>query len=147
MMHRDVRAIRATLTTIREADMSHTRRDQKLRVVRDLIRNVWDRYRDVGSDDVLMLVDHLRAAWALCHAQRPTGDHQTLETHTEVKQRLWLADEVLAFLITKLEQDNQAPHLWHPLEGFTTTDTSSGTVTWTVTPEATGNRDVDEIPF
>lgn len=142
MMNRDVRAIRVTLALIRQAHISHPRRDEKLRVVRDMIRAVWNRYRDEGSDDALMLVDHLRAAWALCHAQQPTGDHQTLETHTEVRQRLWLADEVLAFLITKIEEDGQAPNLWHSLDGIETKGDSQ-----VIELAQNHPRDVDEIPF
>lgn len=142
-MHKDVRAIRATLALVRSLHMSHIRRDQKLRVVRDMIRAVWDRYRDEGSDDAMMLVDHLRAAWALCHAQQPTGDHQTLETHSEVKQRLWLADEVLEFLILKLEEDQQAPNLWHSLDGVEEDKEARGVLL----VEVRVDRDTDEIPF
>jgi hypothetical protein len=142
-MHKDVRAIRATLARVRDIHMSHTRRDQKLRIVRDMIRAVWERYRDEGHTDAMMLVDHLRAAWVLCHAQQPTGDHQTLEEHGEVRQRLWLADEVLEFLILKLEEDQQAPERWHPLEGIRT---EPDAIVIALVEEQSA-RDTDEIPF
>lgn len=108
-MYQEIRAIRVALAVIVTAHVGHETRNRKLRVLRDMIRDVMDRYDVLGAESLL---DGLRAMHTLAHDTGLNSDLGRTETHHEVKIRLRLIDEIAVWLVQKAEQDGMGPIRW-----------------------------------
>jgi len=86
-----IKALRIIIEVIRQAHHSHDRRNGYLLILRRIIERLMQRNADDTAD--------LMALHTLLH------DTADAEIHREVKQRLYLLDEVMAFLEKKYQED------------------------------------------
>lgn len=101
-MTQDLKTIRFAIEAIREQAWTHDSRNKKLSVLRDHIRELQLTYnpKDYSffSWEQDLLLDGLKA---LDHYLRDTSYG---EIHTQVLRRLWVAVDIIGYMLNKIER-------------------------------------------
>jgi hypothetical protein len=101
-MTQDLKTIRFAIEAIREQAWTHDSRNKKLSVLRDHIQELQLTYNakdySLFSWDADTLTDGLKA---LDHYLRDTAYG---EIHTQVLRRLWVAVDIIGYMLNKIER-------------------------------------------